>query len=136
MNPGNRWGSTKSMVLLLEYGEERTLSVWESPRKLQEKFGRRLYEISSLVDPDKARFASFLGQFTTEEMLTITLRLATAESASLKPLAAVFFQEDRKMVATGRETAEGSDQYVAIPALSGALSWVGCTAFGEELPGK
>jgi hypothetical protein len=48
---------------------QRTLLEWKNPKQPQEQFNRRLYEISSLVEPAQAKFPSFLGQFTTEEHL-------------------------------------------------------------------
>jgi hypothetical protein len=56
-------------------------------------------------------------------MLTITLGLAPVESGCFKPWAAVLNQDVRQMVGTDRETAEKSDQDVAVASLSGALAW-------------
>jgi hypothetical protein len=76
-----------------------------------------------MVEPAKASFVSFLCQFTTEEMLTIIVGLAPAESGCFKPWRTVFLQEDRKMVAPVREPAEVSDQCVSVAAISVALAW-------------
>jgi hypothetical protein len=94
----------------------------ESPRQLQEQFNRRLYDIGSTDELAKAKFADFLGKFTMEEMLVITLDSAPAESGCLKPWTAVFLQEDRSMAFTGKETAENSDQHVVIAARAEALA--------------
>jgi hypothetical protein len=67
---------------------ERTLATWESPKQLQEQFSWRPYEISSTIEPAKAKFTDFLGHFTMEEILAITLGLASADSWCLKPRAA------------------------------------------------
>jgi hypothetical protein len=100
---------------------ERTLAVWESPRKLQEQFDPRLYEISSATEPANAKFPDFLSCFAKEERLVITLGLAPAESRCCKTWAAVFIEKDRRMEFTGQGASDMSDQHVLASALPGAL---------------
>jgi hypothetical protein len=54
---------------------ERSLPVWEGPRRAQEQFNRRLAEINGNVESLNAKFADFLDQHSKDEMLAVTLGL-------------------------------------------------------------
>jgi hypothetical protein len=102
------------------------------------------YELSSRVEPANAKFVGFLGQFSKEETVIITLGLARAESGSFRAWAAVFcitftwsgsfrapvsaavfVQEGSRIALTGKEVPETLDQQVALSVLLhvGALTW-------------
>jgi hypothetical protein len=99
-----------------------SLMDWDNPMQLQEQVNRRLHEISSIVEPAKAKFPKFLGHFTTSERLVATVGIAPADTSCQKPWASVMMQEDRGMVRTGSETGDKADQYVASVDFSAALS--------------
>jgi hypothetical protein len=90
---------------------------------MQEQLNRRIYQLSSRVEPANAKFAEFLGQFTKEEIVIITLGFVPAESGCWRPWAAVFVQEGRRMALTGKEVPETSDQQIVHTALQGAFTW-------------
>jgi hypothetical protein len=58
---------------------QRTLARWEWPKKTQEQFSRRISDISGRVGPLNAKLADFLAQYSTEEMLAITLGVAPVD---------------------------------------------------------
>jgi hypothetical protein len=64
---------------------QRSFAIWEEPRQIHEQFNRRIFEISSRVEPANAKFAEFLGRYSEEEVITITLGLAPAESGCFRP---------------------------------------------------
>jgi hypothetical protein len=49
---------------------------WDNLRQLQEQINSRLLEISSVVEPTKAKFPRFLGHFIPSEMLVVTVGIA------------------------------------------------------------
>jgi hypothetical protein len=62
---------------------QRTLLEWENHKQLQGQSNRRLYEISSLVDPAKAKLTGFLGRSRIDETVVVTVGFAPAESNCL-----------------------------------------------------
>jgi hypothetical protein len=70
-----------------------------------------------MVEPVKAKLSRFLGHFTTNEMLILTVGIASANTSCVKPWASVMLQEDQRVVRTGSELGDKTDQYVA------AVSW-------------
>jgi hypothetical protein len=87
LNPENPGGYVTMVSGKYESYQEvhRSLAVWEGPRRTQEQFSRRLYEIISKVEPAYAKSVEFLGLFTKEEVVAFTIGLAPAESGCLKP---------------------------------------------------
>jgi hypothetical protein len=61
--------------------------------------------------------------FSIDQIVVVTVGFAPAELTCLRPYVSVFVQENGPMLSANSETADKSDQYVAIAALSGALSW-------------
>jgi hypothetical protein len=51
-------------------------------------------------------------------MLIVTVGIPPVDSSCLKPWESVLLQEDRRIIATGYETSDKPDQYVAVAALS------------------
>jgi hypothetical protein len=64
---------------------QRSLTLWEGRRQAQEQFSRRISEVSSKVEPQNAKCAAFLAQYSKEEMVDITLGSAPVASADFRP---------------------------------------------------
>jgi hypothetical protein len=75
------------------------------------------------VEPDNAKLTEFLGLFTKEEVVAITIGLSPAESGCFKQWGVVFVQQDRRMALTGKDGPDRSDQQVILGALWSALTW-------------
>jgi hypothetical protein len=58
-----------------------------------------------------------VGLFAKEEALVITIGLAMEHSGCFKPSTIVFAQQDRRMVLTGKDTPDRTDQQVVLGAL-------------------
>jgi hypothetical protein len=65
-----------------------------------------LFEISSGVEPLNAKLADFLAHYSKEEMVTITVRLAPADSGCFRLWAMVLYQGGRRMTLTGKDSPE------------------------------
>jgi hypothetical protein len=89
---------------------QTSLFHWKNPRQLQEHVNWRLHNIHSMVEPAKAKLPRFLGHVTISEMLILTLGDAPADTSCVKPWASVMLQEDRRMVRTGSDLGDKTEQ--------------------------
>jgi hypothetical protein len=120
-NPG-------SYITMMREDEEGLVAVpgslerWERPKREQEQFNRRIFEISQEVDPLNAKLGRFLAQYSKEERLAITVGLAPTDVGSLKAWAMVLHQGGRRMTHTAREAVETRER-AAVKGLMTALQW-------------
>jgi hypothetical protein len=102
---------------------QRSLAIWEGPRKTQEQFNRRIADISGRVEPLNAKFADFLDQYNKEKMLAITLGLAPVESGCFRLGALALCQGGKKMALAGKSHPELTPVQTAIAGLLVAFTW-------------
>jgi hypothetical protein len=125
LNPENPGGYvTVVTVRDEEYPEvQRSLALWEAPRKTHEQLNRRIAEIRSKIEPLNAKLANFLARYSNEEMVAITLGFAPVQSGCFKLWSMVLYHGGRRMTPTGKESPELQKEQAAFADILSALTW-------------
>jgi hypothetical protein len=85
---------------------QRSLPIWQGQRHTQEQFNRRLADISGKGKQVNAKLAYFPDQYSKEEMLAVTLELASVESNCFRLYGLVLYQGGRKMTYAGKKSKD------------------------------
>jgi hypothetical protein len=75
------------------------------------------------VEPLNAKFADFVAHYGKEELVVITLGLATVGSGCFRLWAMFLYQEGPRMTLTGKESHELTKVQTGIAGLLAAPSW-------------